>query len=123
MARIEIVSILGSLSLLGIVLELVRRRRLAEGYSLLWILTAVALVVLSLWRDLLDILAQMIGIFYPPTALFVVGFGFLILILLQFSLVITRLSAENKQLAQQLGILKWKLEQLQEESNERKKKS
>lgn len=123
MALVEIVAILGSLSLLGIVLELVRRRRMAEGYSLLWLLTALALVVLSLWRDLLDILAQMIGIFYPPTALFVVGFGFLILILLQFSLVITRLSAENKQLAQQLGILKWKLEQLQEESNERKKKS
>jgi len=112
LARVEIVAILGSLSLLAIVIELVRRRQLAEAYSLLWLLTAVALLVLSLWRELLDVLAHLVGIFYPPTALFVVGFGFVLLILLQFSVVISRLSRENKELAQQIGLLNWKLSQL-----------
>jgi len=113
LARVEIVAVLGCLSLLAIVLELVRRRQLAEGYSLLWLLTTVALLVLSLWRELLDVLAHLVGIFYPPTALFVVGFGFMLLILLHFSTVISKLSTQNKELAQRLAILGWKLQQLE----------
>lgn len=112
MTRVEIVAILGAVALLGIVLELIRRRQLAEGYSLLWLLTAAVLLILSLSRGLLDVLAQLIGIFYPPTALFVVGFGFLLLILLQFSVVISRLSQQNAKLAQQIGLLNWKLHQM-----------
>ena len=111
MARVEAVAIVSTLAFLGIILELVRRRRLAVGYSLLWLLTAVALFVLSLWRPLLDILARLVGIFYPPTALFVVGFGFILLILLQFSIVTSRLAHENKLLAEQIALLNWKLEQ------------
>jgi hypothetical protein len=71
------------------------------------------LLILSLWRDLLDVLAHLVGIFYPPAALFVVGFGFLLIILLQFSVVISRLSQENKKLAQRIALLDWKLHQLQ----------
>jgi hypothetical protein len=99
-----------------LVVELVRRKQLATGYSLLWIITSVALLVLSLWRHLLDLLANLIGIFYPPAALFVVGFGFILLILLQFSLIISRLSRENKILAQQIGLIRSKLAQLQSDS-------
>ena len=62
MSRVEVVMTLGTLSLLLLVIELVRRRELAENYSLLWLLTAVALLVLSLWRELLDVLAQIAGI-------------------------------------------------------------
>ena len=66
---------------------LVRRARLDEGYSLLWVLAGIVLLVLALWRELLRIISDLMGIYYPPTALFVIGFGFVILILLQFSAV------------------------------------
>ena len=115
MDRVELVSVLGSVSLLLVVLELIRQRRLAENYSLLWLLTAIALLTLALSRELLDVLAGLVGIFYPPAALFVVGFGFILLILLQFSVVISRRARENKELAQQLGLLQWKIERLHEE--------
>lgn len=117
MQRVEVVAVLGALGLLGLVVELVRRRRLGEGYSLLWLLTCMVLLVLSLWRDLLDILAGLVGIFYPPTVLFVIGFGFVLLILLQFSVVVSRLSGENKELVQQLAIMDWRLRQLEEGSS------
>ena len=110
MARIDAVAIVSTLSFLGIILELVRQRKLAVGYSLLWLLTAVVLFVLSLWRPLLDVLARLVGIFYPPTALFVVGFGFVLLILLQFSIVTSKLAHESKLLAEQIALLNWKLE-------------
>lgn len=109
MAQVEIIAILGTIFLLGLILEMVRRRQVAENYALLWLLTAVALFVLSLWRELLDVMASVMGIFYPPAALFVIGFGFFLLIMLQFSIIITHLSRKNKELAQQIGILNWKI--------------
>jgi len=118
MRRVEIVMILGSVGLLLIVLELVRRRRLKEEYSLLWLLTAVVLLALSLWRSSLDLIAKLMGIFYPPTALFVVGFGFVLLLLLYFSTIISQLSGENNSLTQRLAILDWRVRQLEEQINE-----
>jgi len=119
MERVEIVMILGSVGLLLIVLELVRRRRLKEEYSLLWLLTAVVLLALSLWRSSLDVMAKLMGIFYPPTALFVVGFGFVLLLLLYFSTIISKLSGENNRLTQRLAVLDWRVRQLEKQINER----
>lgn len=110
MDRIQWVSILGSAALLGIVLELVRSRRLREQYSLLWIFTAVVLLLLSCWRGLLDRLAFLCGVHYPPSALFLVGFMFFLVILLHFSMVHSALDVRVKQLTQELALLKEKRE-------------
>jgi hypothetical protein len=104
--RVQWVSVLASGALLAIVLELVRSRRLREQYSLLWICTAVVLLVLSGSRELLDRLARALGIHYPPSALFLVGFAFGLLILLHFSVVHSRLSRDVKTLAQEIALLK-----------------
>ena len=106
MNRVQWVSILGSAGLLAVVLELVRSRRLREQYSLLWICTAVVLLLLSSSKQLLDRLARLIGIHYPPSALFLVGFAFGLLILLHFSVVHSRLSRQVKTLAQEIALLK-----------------
>lgn len=111
--RVTIIMTVGPLVLLLWVLEMVRRKRLREDYSLLWMATAIVLVVLALWRESLEIVAKAMGIFYPPTALFVVGIGFLLLILLQFSTVITRLARENKQAAQHIALLNQRLRALE----------
>ncbi len=95
------------------VLELVRRRRLKEEYSLLWLATAVALIILSLSRPTLDVLASAVGIIYPPSALFLVAMIFVLLILLHYSIVLTRLTHENKENAQQLALLRWQIEEMQ----------
>lgn len=90
---------------------------------MLWLLTAVVLLALSLWRHSLDLVAKLMGIFYPPTALFATGFGFVLLILLYFSTVISRLSEENQELAQRLAILDWKLRQMEEKERKGRRSS
>ena len=109
----------GPLILLLLVLEMVRRRRLREDYSLLWLATALVLVVLAVWRDPLVLLAWAMGISYTPTALFVIGMGFFLLILLQYSMVITRLARENKQAAQHIALLSQRVRTLEAQSQER----
>ncbi len=103
--RVQIIAIAGSALLFVFVLELLRRRHLGEPYAILWLGASVVLLVLSVWDDLLDSFADLMGIETPANALFVVGFGFVLVLLLSFSSVLSRLSRENKLLAQEIARL------------------
>jgi hypothetical protein len=111
-SRIQIVAIAGSLVLLLIVFELVRRRRLMERYALLWLGSAAGLLILAVWRDLLELFSDAVGIAYAPSALFVVALGAVLLLLLHFSLVISRLTDQTKLLAQRAGMLQQQIDEL-----------
>jgi len=100
------------------VLELVRRRRLREEYSLLWLFTASIMFVIAAWRDLLHGLSEIVGIAYPPNLLFLMAVFFIFLILLYFSTIITRLTQENKEIAQQVALLRYEVEDLRQQLNQ-----
>src|SRR4051812_49610762 len=108
-ARIQIVAVAITGGLFFLVFELVRRRRLMERYALLWLFASAVLLALAVWRGLLETIAAAIGIYYAPSALFVIAFGFILVLLLHFSLVISRLADQNKVLAQRLGLLQQRL--------------
>lgn len=116
--RSVVLAVAASIGALALVLELVRRRRLREEYSLLWLLTAFVMLVFSAWRDLLHGLAELVGIAYPPNLLFLLAVLFVLLILLYFSTVITRLTQENKEMAQQLALLRYEVERLRHPSDD-----
>ena len=103
--RIQIVAIVATAGLFVVLLELVRRRRMLERYAILWLFCAVALLGLAVWKDLLVKLAHAVGIFYAPSALFVIAFGFVLVLLLHFSIAVSRLADQNKVLAQRLALL------------------
>ena len=99
------------IALLAGVLELVRRRKLSERYSLLWLASAgVGLLLHILYQPLFMRLVKWLGVKNPPTLLFVVAFFFLMLIVLHYSLVITKLSARTRELAQKVAMLEEALE-------------
>jgi hypothetical protein len=104
-SRIQIVIVAVSVMLLVTVLELVRRRRLLERYALLWLFSSIVLVGLAVWRGALDKIAEQLGVAYPPNALFIVAFGFVLWLLLHFSVAVSRLSDQTKLLAQRLALL------------------
>ena len=116
--RLTLFVFVAAFGLLLLVLELVRRRALAEKYSLLWLIMAGAILVLTVARPALDRIAPLLGIYYAPSALFVAGFVGLLVILLYFSAVITQLARQNRIAAQQLGILRARLEALEKASAE-----
>ena len=103
--RIQAVAIIASAGLLLLVLELVRRRRLLERYALVWLFSALALLALAVWSGLLEEIAKTIGIVYPPNALFVIAFGFVLMLLLHFSIAVSRLADQSKVLAQRVALL------------------
>jgi hypothetical protein len=111
--RIQIVAVAVTGGMFFIVFELVRRRRLMERYALLWLFSTAVLLGLAVWKDLLQRVASTVGIYYAPSALFVIAFGFVLAMLLHFSLVISRLADQNKVLAQRVGLLQERIASLE----------
>jgi hypothetical protein len=109
--RVSIAAAIAALILLLVVFELIRSRRLQERYALLWLLTGVVIFILAVWRSLLGSVSDLVGIAYPPSALFILAAFFILMVLLHYSTVISRLSEQNTTLAQRLALLEHKLEQ------------
>lgn len=116
--RIQIVAVLGSLGVLAAIIHLLRGKKLREEYSLLWLAIGVGFLVLSLWRDLLTRISYALGVAYPPAALFLILIMGAYLLLLHYSLVISKLADKNRELAQELGLLKMEVERLRDAERE-----
>lgn len=112
--RISIAAAIGSALLLLIVLELIRGRRLKERYALLWLATGVVLLVLSIWRGGLNTIAGWLGVSgYPPAILFAAAIMFVIAVLLHYSTVLSKLTDDNVLLAQEVALLRSRLDALE----------
>ncbi len=109
--RIEVVAFLACFMLVSLVFELVRRKQIKEKYSFLWFMTGISLIILTLKRDWLEKFAKLVGIYYPPSALFLVLSFFIILILIHYSMVLSRLMSQNQKLAQKLALLEAELKE------------
>ena len=114
MLRFQIITGTISISIIILVFELIRRRKLKEEYSLLWLLSGLVILAFSVFPKMLAVISRTIGVYYL-TALFLISFSFLLLIVLHFSTVISRLSEQNKELAQELSILEFKFKELQKD--------
>ena len=111
---VQLVSVAVSGALLVTIIELVRRRRLTEDYSFIWIVCAVALLALSLWRNLLDLAASALGVHYPPAVLLLVLTFFVVIVSLYFSVVVSRHRKDIERLVEELALLEAEVRALRE---------
>jgi hypothetical protein len=111
--RIQVFSIIGSLLLFLFILKLVKRKRLKEEYSLLWLGFGCIFIALSIFKPLLEVVASTLGILYAPAALLLILVLSVFFILIHFSVVLSKLAEGNKNLIQEVGILKAELKKLQ----------
>ena len=102
-----------SLGLLVLVIELVRRRRLVEEHSFIWLVCAVALLGLSLGRRFLDVAARWLGVYYPPAVLLLVLVFFVFLASLYFSVVISGQRRQIEHLVEEAAILEARIRRIE----------
>lgn len=114
--KLQTAAIIITAFMLIVVFELVRQRRLMERYSLLWLFAATVLLLLSVFSGILGWFASLIGISTPSNALFGVAIGFATLMLLHFSVTISRLTDQNKVLAQKLAATEERVRRLERDS-------
>ncbi len=98
-------AVLTSFVVFALILELVRRRRLREEYSWLWLLTGAVMIVLVGWQQLLFLITRLIGAVSPLTTLLLFSLLFLLAIAIHYSIIISRLTTQVKNLAQELALL------------------
>lgn len=102
--RVQFFGILFSIAIFWIIFSFVKHRRIKEEYSLLWLALSLVFLYLSIDRWAVDRLADLVGIAYKPSVLILVVIGFMTLILVHITIVITRLADQNRELAQELGL-------------------
>jgi hypothetical protein len=112
--RQKLFAIFISLALLMLIIELVRRRKLREEYSWLWLLTALIILFLASWHHLLIYVTSFIGAGLPTSTLFFFSLVFLFLIAIQFSIRISQLTNQIKTLVQENGLLHKRIDELEE---------
>jgi hypothetical protein len=106
--RVEVIAL--AVVVCVLIFELVRRKHLMERYAIIWLVAGLTVLVLGLWQDGLTTLAHAAGIYYPPSALFAVAFLFVLVMLMHFSMTVSRLSDQNKILAQRLALLQQRVQ-------------
>jgi hypothetical protein len=111
--RLNLVAMIGSIILLLIILELVRRKYLRERYALIWIVTGSLFLLLSIRVHLLYKISNFLGFTVPSNALFFFGILFLLSIVLGLSVITSRLSEKNKVLTQEVVLLKKRVADLE----------
>ncbi|MDD5508297.1 MAG: DUF2304 domain-containing protein [Bacteroidales bacterium] len=117
MVRIQYIAITGSILFLLLILELIRRKKIREAYSLLWLFFGVVFLFFSIFRNCLERLATFLGIDYAPAAIFILLLMAVIFVLIQFSVILSQLSEQNKKLIQEVGSLKTEIESLKKNND------
>jgi len=110
---VQLIAVVVSAALVAVVVDLVRRRKLTEEYSLIWLLCGAALLVLSLWKNVLDVSARWIGIYYPPAVLLLVLVFFGFIASLYFSVVISGQRRQIERLIEEVAIADARLRNLE----------
>jgi len=112
LSRTQLIAALAAVALALYVLDLVRRRRLSEEYSLLWIVASVLIAVLGFSTPLLRGLTHALGILYEASTVFFIGLCFAIAMLLFLSVKLSRLAQENLALTRELALIRYEVESL-----------
>jgi hypothetical protein len=110
MEKIQIIAIAISLLFLLYIVRLIIKGKLREEYSIVWILCTVVLIVFSFWRTGLDVVSNLLGIYSPPNLVFTAAIFAVFIYLLHLSVVISKLQSQNKKLAQNIAMMKEKLD-------------
>ncbi len=105
MSRLELVVLAASLLLLIFIVEVVRRRKLSEGYALLWIAVGVAVLLLGVLRPLVDRLAHLVGVSYGANLVFAVALVFLVVVCVNLSMHVSDLEDKVQTLAEEVALL------------------
>lgn len=110
MEKIQIIAIVVSLLFLLYIVRLIIKGKLREEYSIVWIVCTIVLILFSFWRDGLDIVSNLLGVYAAPNLVFTAAIFAIFIYLLHLSVVVSKLHSQNKQLAQDIALLKNKIE-------------
>lgn len=116
MIRIQIITLAVNFAFLGYIAYLIVKGRLREEYAIVWCISSIVLICFSLWQRGLELVAEVAGVSIPANLIFAACIFAMLVYLLHLSVVASRLHEQNKKMAQEIALLKQKVEQLLQQS-------
>jgi len=110
--RAKIVAVVLAVAIFAFILNMVRRKKLKEEYSVLWVMLSALLVVLAAWSELLVRFTRLVGAQSSNSLIFFFGFVFVLLLLLSFTVRLSKTAEENKEMAQRIALLQNEIDEL-----------
>jgi len=107
---IQIISIVGSLLFMFFIFRLIVKGKLREEYSIIWIICTLTLLLFAFWRNGLDVIAKLLGVYYPPALIFLGAIFAIMVFLVHLSVVNSKQHKQIKELAQEMALLKEQIE-------------
>lgn len=108
-------AVIFSLLLLGVTVQLIRKRRLREEYALVWFGASLLILIFSIFGGLASTLAGIFAVSYAPTLMLVLGLLFVLVVLLSQSVTISTQADRIRDLAQDVALLEWRLRHVEDE--------
>lgn len=109
----QLIAILISLALVGITVQLIRKHRLREEYALVWLFASFGILLLSIFGEFINQIANLVNVTYSPTLALVAGLLFALIVLLSQSVIISSQANRMRDLAQNVALLEWRLRELE----------
>lgn len=106
LSRTQVIVAVGATALAIYVLDLVRRRRLAEDYALMWMVSSTVIALLGFSTPVLQWITRLLGMMYESSTVFAAGLGFALYMLLFLSVRMSRLTQEHLILTRELALLR-----------------
>jgi hypothetical protein len=113
--RIQLLALVASVLVIVFIVGLIRQRKLREEYSIMWFIASLVLVIFAAWRNLLDLIASLVGVYYAPAVLLLVGLFFGVLMFLHVTVIISKHSNQTKALSQKIALLEERLERFRKD--------
>ncbi len=115
--RIQIISIIVSLGFLFYISRLIVKGKLREEYAIFWVISTILLIIFSFWRQGLDIIAHIVGVYLAPNLVFTSAIFAILIYLLHLSIVVSQLHDNNKTMSQEMALLKEKMKKMDDSAN------
>ena len=108
--RLQISAVITALIFMFFIFRLITKGKLREEYSFIWIICTTVLLLFAIWRNGLDVIAKLLGVYYAPSLIFLGAIFAIVIFLVHLSVVNSRQHKQIKDLTQEMAILKEKLE-------------
>lgn len=116
--KFQILFLIFSVALLFGVFELARTRRVRGKYTVVWLATSLSFVALATFPGLLYQISDLLGVYRPANAIFIVAIVFILLLLVEFSAIMTSQHRKNRDLIKKVSLLTWRVEELERKQDE-----
>jgi hypothetical protein len=107
----RILAALIAIAFMILILDLIRRDRLEERYSVIWLLAGLGMLAGAAFPGLLELVAEAMGVRNTNVALFSIVLLMLLGLSLNFSVIMSRQAAQITRLAQERAIEKAKAQE------------